>query len=154
MIVMIIDLLKNAKRYYGLGQRFRKAFIWLETVDFSTLTPEQRICIDGEDIYATLYEYETCDPASIQLESHCRYVDIQYTISGKESFGYVLEGPVQACTEYNQEKDFQFFSGIRDSVTAMPGSFYLLWPEDLHAPRCICRGQKDFVRRVVVKVKL
>jgi len=39
---MVIDKMKNASLYYGLGQRFQQALEWLANVDPDSLTPGQR----------------------------------------------------------------------------------------------------------------
>ena len=48
MISLVIDKIENAPLYYGLGERFRKALEWLAAVDPSTLSPGEKVPIDGE----------------------------------------------------------------------------------------------------------
>ena len=151
--MMVIDKIQNAAVYYGLGPRFQTALKWLEQVDPSTLTPGQKVEIDGKDVYATLAETETVLPEAAKLEAHQNYADIQYLISGVETVGYILEGPVQPKEEYNPTKDVQFFTGEQDVLTVRPGTFYIVWPQDFHAPKR-ARAQPVPVRRLVVKVKL
>ena len=47
---MVVDKLEHASLYGGLGPRFQKALEWLRTVDPDTLTPGERVEIDGNDI--------------------------------------------------------------------------------------------------------
>ena len=81
---MVIDKLKNAPIYYGLGPRFRRALEWLSRADPDALPAGQRISIDGDDIFATLFDTETLPPEQCRLEFHHNYADIQYLVSGRE----------------------------------------------------------------------
>ena len=54
MISLVIDKIENAPLYYGLGERFRKALEWLAAVDPSTLSPGEKVPIDGENVYGLL----------------------------------------------------------------------------------------------------
>ena len=84
---MVIDKMKNAPLYYGLGQRFQQALEWLAKVDPDTLTPGQRVDIDGDNVYATRFDVDTKLPADCKLECHRDYADIQYVVSGTEGMG-------------------------------------------------------------------
>ena len=150
---MVIDKIQNAQQYYGLGPRFQKALEWLKTADATKLTPGQKVEIEGSDIYATYAEAETVPPAQAKLEAHQNYADIQYLVSGVETVGYILEGPVQPKEDYNPQKDVQFFTGEQDVLTVQPGTFYIVWPQDYHAPKRAL-DQPVHVQRIVVKVKL
>lgn len=150
---MVIDKLKNAALYYGLGPRFQTALEWLAQADPDQMTPGQRVDIDGSNIFATLFDTETLPPASCKLEYHHNYADIQYLVSGREAVGYILEGPAEVLEDYDPQKDIGFSTGSWDTVTVAAGAFYIVWPQDLHAPR-MALGETGPVRRLVVKVKL
>ena len=151
---MVIDKLKNAPIYYGLGPRFRRALEWLSRADPDALPAGQRISIDGDDIFATLFDTETLPPEQCRLEFHHNYADIQYLVSGREAVGYLLEGPARPVEPYAPEKDIGFSAGDWDTVTVEAGTFYIVWPQDLHAPRVAPDGSAAPVRRLVVKVRL
>lgn len=150
---MVIDKLKNAPIYYGLGPRFRQALEWLAQADPDSLPVGQRITIDGDNVFATLFDTETLPPDQCKLEYHHNYADLQYLVSGKEAVGYLLEGPAREVEPYSAEKDIGFSTGDWDTVTVEAGTFYIVWPQDLHAPRMDLHGTEP-VRRLVVKVKL
>ena len=98
---MVIDKMKNAPLYYGLGQRFQQALEWLAKVDPDTLTPGQRVDIDGDNVYATRFDVDTKLPADCKLECHRDYADIQYVVSGTEGMGYSLpDAPLKQLSEY------------------------------------------------------
>lgn len=151
---MVIDKLENASLYYGLGPRFKKALEWLQTVDPNILTPGNRIELEGNDIYAFLFDVETLPTEECKLECHKNYADIQYLVSGLEGAGYALpDAPLEQLTDYDAGGDIQFYTTQWDTLTIRPGTFYIVWPQDLHAPRVAVEHPAP-VRRLVVKVKL
>ena len=151
---MVIDKMENASLYYGLGPRFQKALEWLQTVDPNTLTPGERVELDGSDIYALLFDVDTLPAEDCKLECHKNYADIQYLVSGLEGAGDALaDAPLGQLTEYDPAGDIQFYSAKWDTLTIRPGTFYIVWPQDLHAPR-VAMEQPVPVRRLVAKVKL
>lgn len=56
----------------------------------------QRVDIDGDNVFATLFEVDTLPPEACKLECHQNYADIQYLLSGMEGAGYAL--PTQSST--------------------------------------------------------
>ncbi len=150
---MVLDHISNASRYYALGKRFETALRWLEQNGTSDLKPEERIPIDGVDVYATSYHYTTGARDSVSLEGHRRYADIQFNAKGPDVFGYRnILGAVPSM-EYDSEMDYQLFTRECDYIVSKEGMFSIYWPEDLHAPR-IMDGQPEEVTKVVVKVRL
>ena len=81
---MVVDKIEHASLYYGLGERFRTALEWLASADAGALTPGQRVDIDGDNVFATLFEVDTLPPEACKLECHQNYADIQYLLSGME----------------------------------------------------------------------
>lgn len=149
---MVFDKMKNAPLYYGLGQRFQQALEWLAAVDPDSLTPGQKVEIDGDKVYATRFDVTTKIPADCKLECHRDYADIQYVVSGTEGMGYSLpDAPLTQSSEYTP--DIQFFAGEWDTLTIRPGTFYIVWPQDLHAPR-VALELPSPVTVIVAKVKL
>lgn len=148
---MVFDTIENAHLYYGLGDRFRRALEWLAQADPDKLVPGQRVDIDGDGIYATLFDLDTLPRWESKLEAHRDYADIQYLVQGAERVGYALEGKMAPVSEY--EPDIQFFNGDWDTLRLRPGCFYIVWPQDQHAPR-VADGQPSRVVRIVAKVKL
>ena len=138
---MVVDKIEHASLYYGLGKRFQTALEWLASADVGALTPGQRVDIDGDNVFATLFEVDTLPPEACTLECHQNSADIQYLLSGMEGAGYALpDAEFRALSEY-------------DPLTIRSGTFYIVWPQDLHAPR-VALGQPGPVRRLVAKVKL
>lgn len=150
---MVIDRVKNAAVYHGLGARFRKALEWMVQADPSGMAPGEKYAIDGENIFATLFEVETLPREESQLEGHKRYADIQYLLEGRECVGWAQRGTVPATVPYDPQKDIGFWNGDWDTLKLEAGMFYIVWPDDLHAPR-VAWGAPAPVKRMVVKVRL
>ena len=151
---MVVDKIEHASLYYGLGERFQTALEWLASADAGALTPGQRVDIDGDNVFATLFEVDTLPPEACKLECHQNYADIQYLLSGMEGAGYALpDAELRALSEYDSKGDIQFYTAEWDTLTIRPGTFYIVWPQDLHAPR-VALGQPGPVQRLVAKVKL
>lgn len=150
---MVFDRIEHAPLYYGLGGRFRRALEWMAQVDPDALTSGEKVVIDGDDIFATLFRIDTLPREQSQLEGHRNYADIQFVLSGQEMVGYAQEGTVPVTVPYDPGKDIGFWNGDWDTMTVHAGEFYIVWPQDLHAPRVAC-GSPAPVTRLVVKVRL
>ncbi|MFA5149000.1 MAG: YhcH/YjgK/YiaL family protein [Candidatus Omnitrophota bacterium] len=149
---MILDKLVNAERYYNLHAGFRKAFEFLFRRDIADL-PDARYEIDGERIYATVFDGQGNGRKSAKLETHSKYIDIHYSISGFDEVGW---NPAQECSAkdggYDSKKDFQLFSDVpKIWIPHAPGTFIIFFPEDAHAPITAEKGLRKAVVKVAVK---
>ena len=132
---MVVDKIEHASLYYGLGERFRTALEWLASADAGALTPGQRVDIDGDNVFATLFEVDTLPPEACKLECHQNYADIQYLLSGMEGAGYALpDAELHALSEYDPKGDIQFYTAEWDTLTIRPGTFYIVWPGSPRPP--------------------
>ena len=88
-----------------------------------------------------------------KLETHRKYIDIQFVISGVDEMGWrPLPSCGKASTPYDAEKDAALFESAPDSWVAVgPGAFAVFFPEDAHAPLI---GAGEPVRKLVVKVRV
>jgi YhcH/YjgK/YiaL family protein len=84
---MILDILENADRYTALHPSFSTAFAVLRRKDIALL-PEGRIEIDGDEVYAVIIKGKGRIPEDGRLETHDRYIDIHYVISGTDTIGW------------------------------------------------------------------
>ena len=74
---MILDKIENYKLYVNINQRIARAFTYILETDFSQLSLGKHL-IEGEDIFALLQEYDTKEIENCKLESHKKYIDIQF----------------------------------------------------------------------------
>ncbi|MFN3667553.1 MAG: YhcH/YjgK/YiaL family protein, partial [Sediminibacterium sp.] len=101
---MVIDQLSNAARYYGLGTLIEKALLFLQHTDLNTLENGKHE-LEGDALFAIVQEYDTKDPAQEKLESHKKYIDVQFVVSGTEKMGHALLKKQTPSRAYNPEDD-------------------------------------------------
>lgn len=149
---MIIDRLANASLYAHLNSHFAAAFNYLQSAAFSTVAPG-RYEIEGDKVFAIVQEYETADAANEQMESHRKYIDVQYVISGEEMVGLALYNNQTCSKTYDADADFMLYADKPDFFAPLKaGMFMIFFPTDLHMP-CINVGDIPAkVKKVVVKV--
>ncbi len=145
---MILDTLKNAAKYAGLKMGISEAFGFLDQPDLAEL-PDGKHEILGDRVFAMIAHGDGRNVSDGELEGHRKYIDIQYVISGDESIGWSPREGLVSSTEYDAEKDLEFFEGKPDSVVRVPpGSFAVFLPTDAHLP-LVGDGS---IHKVVVKV--
>lgn len=147
---MILDKIENAELYFGLSERLMKGLKYLKATNFSALEPGKYV-LDGELLYAMVNEYETKVAGSCKLESHQKYIDIQFMLEGDEQVGFLPEAGQVPTEPYNATKDVQFYDEVVHFFPFRKGQFAIFYPTDLHQPG-VTLSAKCSVRKVVVKV--
>ncbi|MGB5529473.1 MAG: YhcH/YjgK/YiaL family protein [Ignavibacteriaceae bacterium] len=149
---MIVDKIENAKLYYNLGARIKKALDYIQQTDLKSLKPG-KYDIDGVNIFALISEYETKSEPEGNLEAHKKYIDVQYIIEGEELMGYAPLGNQEILEPYKEENDIIFYTGEKVFIKVTEGMFAIFFPEDVHMPG-ICVEKKSPVKKLVIKVKM
>jgi YhcH/YjgK/YiaL family protein len=148
---MILDTLANCHLYLSINERIAKGFDYLRTTDLDSL-PCGKHDIDGDTIFALVQEYQTKPIAECKLESHKKYIDIQYVIRGEEMMGITTQNN-QTILEQNLEKDYTFYEGTTSLIRVSKGMFTIFFPDDLHQP-CVQTETVLEVKKVVIKVMI
>jgi YhcH/YjgK/YiaL family protein len=148
---MIVDHLARAERYRGLSAGIAAALDFLRTTDL-TAFPEGKTLLNGDRLIANVARYRTKLPEAAVWESHRKYIDVQYVVSGCERFGYVDLAAVPAVVkDYHAEKDVIFYAPGTVTLPLPAGYFAIFFPEDIHAPS-LAEGEPGDVVKVVMKV--
>jgi YhcH/YjgK/YiaL family protein len=148
---MILDLLSNAPLYYNQGSLFRKAFEYLAQTDFSKVE-KGKYELDGQNLFAIVSEYDTKSPDNEQMESHRKYIDIQYIVAGAERIGHDFLKEQTPSKAYDEEKDFMLWAEKPSFFSVLQqGMFAIFFPHDLHMPN-IKIDAPSYVKKVVIKV--
>lgn len=151
---MIIDHLSNASRYSTLSTGIAKALQYLQTTDFSILAPG-KYHLDGDKLFAIVQEYETLNAATEQMESHKKYIDVQYVAGGEEMVGLALLKNQQISKPYSEDEDYMLYSNTPDFFCKLStGMFMIFYPTDPHMPCLRVDGVPAKVKKVVVKVSV
>ncbi len=142
-----------AEKYDYLEDKFRRAYEWLAKTDIKSL-PVGSYPIMGDTVVANVQEYTTFPPEQGSFETHEKYFDIQYVVSGKEQFGICKRDGLKV-KERIEENDLIFYEEPEHSgsVFLEEGDLIVVAPEDAHKPRCQA-GVPCAVKKVVVKVAL
>jgi biofilm protein TabA len=148
-IPMILDRLENADRYAGLHPDFARALAFLRRTDLAQLAPG-RYEIDGRRVDAVVAKAPGRSRDAARLETHRRYIDIQFVLAGTDEMGWRALGRCQTPDgPYDTEGDCQLFADRPEAwIAVAPGALAIFFPEDAHAP-LVAQGE---LHKVVVKV--
>ena len=146
---MILDTIENAGRYLPLHPGFNAAFEYLKHTDFGPLGAGRHE-IDGDRLFVMVNRAKGRGRGGVKLESHRKYIDIQYTIVGTDEIGWK---PTPDCDEiavaFDPQKDVGFFADQPQAWVAVPPTrFTIFYPEDAHAPM----GAECELLKAVMKV--
>ncbi len=151
---MITDKIDSAEMYYGMGQRIAQGLALLKDPDVLN-APKGRHDVDGDNLFFIADEYDSKPESDGRLESHHKYIDIQYIVSGREWIGCrEIEG-LKLETPYNAEKDIEFYHRTEPMtrIDMEAATFCILWPHEAHMP-CRMFDKPVPVKKIVVKVKV
>jgi biofilm protein TabA len=148
---MILDQLENFPRYTSLHPGFQDAFDFLKKSSIKDFK-EGKETIDGKRLFALGMDTRGKGRQDARLESHRRYIDLQYTVTGSDLIGYANKPSCQADEKgYDSESDIEFYTNSPAVWLPVPaGSLAVFFPEDVHAPL----GTDGLVHKVVVKVAI
>lgn len=151
---MFFSPIATAEKYNYLEEKFTRAYKWLAETDLTALAEGAYPLGEDGAVTANVQLYDTFCAAEGSFETHDKFFDIQYLVSGKEQFGVCNRTGLIVKKEV-PENDVTFYEEPEHSGTVLllPGDLIVVAPEDAHKPRC-CAGTPEAVRKVVVKVKL
>ncbi len=147
---MIIDSIANSSLYNGVHPLFNEAFEWLKTTDLKTIE-NGKYPIKGDDLIAAVFEHEGKTTDEAVIETHTKFIDIQYVISGEELMGYTLFTN-QKHTGEKPESDCLFYKEEMSYVKVTEGMFAVFFPQDMHQPTVLSKPGNN--KKVVIKVKI
>jgi YhcH/YjgK/YiaL family protein len=147
---MLIDQIRHAGAYTGMGPGLAQAFAFLASAPLATLALGRHE-ITGDRVFALVQDYLTKPPDAGVWEAHRRYIDVQYVVLGTERLGYAPLDRLTVTQPYDEAKDVVLLAGEGDRVTAAAGTFVVFFPHDAHMPG-LALGEPAPVRKVVVKV--
>lgn len=149
---MIIDSIKNAQKYYSVHPSFGKAFEALEAINEST--PNERITVDGDNIFINLGEYVNKNIDDCLFESHRKYIDIQYVLSGEEYIDICDEKLLKVTEDRMDTDDIAFFENTDKFSRAdlAEGIFVVIFPGEAHKPMIAPDGKGIKTRKAVAKI--
>lgn len=134
--------------------QIKKALEYLKSHDFTTMA-DGSYEIDGAKNVANLSRYTTRLVSECKPETHEKYVDIQFMVEGEEYIGWCPFSPdLTVVKAYDDARDIAFYDALvpDSNVVLSPGSFAILYPEDVHRPQGAVDDVPAKVTKVVVKI--
>ncbi len=144
---MILDTLDQAARYTALHPGFAQAFAFLSDATLAQRAPGKTE-LDGDRLLVIMSHDPGRGRHGAKLESHRKYIDIQYVVRGTDEMGW---RPLAQCrqveTPYDPQREVAFYADAAEAWFRVPeGQFVIFWPEDAHAPLA---GQGELIKAVM-----
>lgn len=149
---MILDKIENADLYKSIHPGVKKALNYIKNTNFNDL-PMGKHEIEGNDLFVIFKEYQTKQVDGNLLESHLKYIDVQYIVDGVEQMGVTMHTGQEPEKEYDAVDDYVLFDEPYDVITVTKGMFAIFFPDDIHMPD-ITTGVPSQVKKAVIKVKI
>ena len=140
-----------AIHYHKNQRHWQQAFTFLKEADLKNIPPGTQE-LEGKHLFIAISEYDSKELSETKYESHKKYIDIQYLISGEEQMGLVQLDKISGAQPYNEEKDLVFydFEG-GEYIVANKNNFLVFFPEDAHRPM-VKVNNPVWVKKAVVKI--
>lgn len=144
----------NSKEYVVYPEAVKKAIEYLKSNDFSKFE-EGVYEIEGDKIFAQVFDATPKKLEEIKSETHRKYIDIQYIVYGKEQMGVCNLDDTFEIDQEIIERDLIFYKYTKNEglITASEGDYCIFFPNDVHRPSIIIDNVTK-VRKVVIKVSM
>jgi len=140
-----------ALHYHKNPKHWDQAFAFLKEADLLNL-PVGKQELEGEHLFIAVNEYDSKELSDTKYESHRKYIDIQYVISGEEKMGVTTLDKAKLEGSYDAEKDLAFYTSEQgEYYKATSANFFVFFPEDVHRPSVKVDNSVP-VKKVVVKI--
>ena len=149
---MIIDSIKNAAKYYSVHPSFEAAFKALAEINDST--EDGRITVDGDSLFINLSAYTNKNVDECAYESHRKYIDIQFVLTGREFIDLCPAEELEITEDRLSTDDIAFFKNgeAYSRADLTEGAFVIIFPEEAHRPCVAPDGKGVKVRKAVAKI--
>ena len=146
---MIVDRLDRAEPYFDMHPAFEQVFKFLREESLSEIL-HGRYDIDGVRLFYKVSKRQGRIRTESRLETHRKYIDIQYVISGVDEMGWRTASECKTVdVPYNEDRDVTYFQDEPESWKEVHAeSFAIFFPQDVHA-LLVSGGE---IHKVVFKV--
>lgn len=149
---MILDSIKNISKYENLNIDLNAIVEFINRVESENLE-NGRYELDGDKLFALVQSYETKDSDECRLESHKKYIDIQYVQEGTEVMYWSLVDGLKVTEDLSQISDVIFYEDDKNATELVVNekSFALFFTHDAHKPG-VKFNTKSNVKKIVFKI--
>jgi len=150
---MIFDSIDSIERYKSSPDIYSALSLIKETdlKELRTFTTPHRINskVTVRYIKSTTKNFDECI-----FESHRKFIDIHFTLSGVEGIGVRDVNSLTEIDSFNFDKDIGFYSGDYHSINYLhPGEFLICFPDEAHKVSIRYEDIKD-LEKMIVKIKI
>jgi len=147
-----VNKVSFAIQYHKNKAGWDKAFAFMRDSGLAALKPG-KYAIDGDNVYAIITEAPSKEFDQSAWESHRKYIDLQYVITGEENIGVAHITDATVTKPYNEKTDGANYNAEGKYYIAKPGTFFLFFPADVHRPNIKVKGY-DVVKKLVIKIRM
>lgn len=144
---MVSGNIKNCEKYYPLNKHFKAVFEYLKTVK----KENGKYIISEENAWVNPPVVR--NDCSDIYETHRKFIDIHYILSGSQTFGCCNAKRLNITEKYDENIDCEFLKGDGDLIKMSEGDFIIVFPEDAHNVIVDFNNSCELVT-VVAKVRL
>ena len=144
-----------SRQYHTNKVWWDKAFAFLKTEDLVNMKPGSYV-LDSGNVIATVSELSPKAKDQVNWEAHRNFYDLQYIIKGKAIMGItpITDPGAKVTVPYTTRGDTETFSVAEGTYhDALPGSFFIFSPKEIHRPAFKADGY-DVIKKVVIKVRV
>ncbi|MBO7389207.1 MAG: YhcH/YjgK/YiaL family protein [Oscillospiraceae bacterium] len=133
--------------------RVDEALEYIKKLDINKLG-RGRFDVD-DDFYYSVLEYDTSATEPQKLESHRKWIDIQWIAEGEEEIDSADTSGLELLEDYDESRDIMFWKPGDNMMRSVlsKGSYVVLYPEHAHAPGINRKGPEHVVK-IVGKVRI
>ncbi len=145
-----INVTEFARQYHLHHALWDTAFAFFSHNDLRAL-PKGKYLILGDSVFASITEDPSKDYENTRWESHRKYADIQYVITGEEKIGVCPVSNARVSSVYDPQLDVVHYSATGRQYVARPGTFFIFLPTDAHRPNITTGGHRTD-KKLVIKI--
>lgn len=141
-----------ATQYAANKSLWDTLFAWIRDNDVTALDIGRYDLVPGR-LWINVNEYIPLKAEDAKIESHRKFIDLQYIFAGEEFLGLVDKATPEA--PYDEDNDRTFFTPDEDVVyhRSDPTRFFLFFPTDKHQPSVRTCENPGMIRKIVVKIE-
>ncbi|MFV0440470.1 MAG: YhcH/YjgK/YiaL family protein [Lachnospirales bacterium] len=145
---MVVDYIENIKTYEFIHKNFKKG------AEFAlTLLDKPIGKYECDDFFAMVQIGETKEYNLCKFETHRKYIDVQFVVSGSEILEWDNVKNLEIDTNYDEKSDCALYKGEGDRLSIKKNMFYIAYPSDAHKP-CTHREEQTSYKKIVLKLKI
>jgi len=139
-----------AKQYNANKTVWDKVFAYLKNTNLDAL-PVGKYTIEGTGATVAVTDNPTKEYEKTAWESHRKFIDLQYAITGAEKMEAAPITSLQVTEPYLDAKDVAHYQGTGTQYEARQGTFFLFFPADAHRVNIKADGA-DHDKKIVIKI--